>query len=223
MELASPSSVKRRPGDGRGMLRYPMSNAANVPSLSPLVVRLRPVLTLSDDDFFELCRENRDLRLERGPHGEVLIMPPVGAETGRRGMRLAGQLDTWTERDGSGVAFDSSAGFAFPDGAIRSPDAAWVSRQRYEAVPESVRERFAPIVPDFVVELRSPSDRLADLELKLEEYRRAGVRLGWLIDPVERRVFVYRPDAEVEVLEQPPNVSAEPVLPGFVLDLTPIW
>lgn len=191
--------------------------------LSPLVVRLRPIVTLSDDDFFQLCQDNRDLRLERGPHGEVLIMPPTGGETGRRSLRIAGQLDAWTENDGQGVAFDSSTGFLLPNGAIRSPDAAWMRRERWVAVPSLARERFVPVVPDFVIELRSPSDRLADLHAKIEEYLEAGVTLGWLIDPVDRRAHVYASGSPPRTLDAPASLSGDPVLPGFVLDLTSIW
>jgi Uma2 family endonuclease len=199
-----------------------MSVSATEAFTQPLVVRLRPVLALSDDDFFDLCRDNRDLRLERAATGEILIMPPVGAETGRRGMRIAGQLDAWTTRDGAGVAFDSSTGFLLPNGAIRSPDASWVRLERYLAVPSHHRERFAPLTPDFVIELRSPSDRLVDLQRKLDEYRDAGARLGWLIDPVEQRVHVYTAES-TDILERPRDVSADPLLAAFLLDLTPIW
>jgi Uma2 family endonuclease len=177
-------------------------------------------VALSEDDFFQLCQDNRDLRLERSPGGEVLIMPPTGGETGRRSLRIAGQLDAWTEIDGRGVAFDSSTGFLLPSGAIRSPDAAWMPRERWESVPSAARERF---VPDFVIELRSPSDRLADLQAKIAEYLAAGATLGWLIDPVERRAHVYASGSPLRVLDAPPRLSGEPVLPGFVLDLTAIW
>jgi Uma2 family endonuclease len=200
-----------------------MSAVVTEPGLSPLVVRLRPIVSLSDDDFLQLCQDNRDLRLERSPRGEVLIMPPTGGETGRRSLRIAGQLDAWTQVDGTGVAFDSSTGFALPGGAIRSLDAAWVRRERWEAIAGAARERFVPLVPDFVIELRSPSDRLEDLAAKLEEYRAAGARLGWLIDPMERRVHVYASGEAIAVIDAPERMPADPVLPGFVLELATVW
>ena len=200
-----------------------MSARADQMSMSPLVVRLHPIVDLSDDDFYQLCQDNRDLRLERSAKGDVLIMPPTGGETGRRSMRLAGQIDRWAARDGTGVAFDSSTGFALPTGAVRSPDAAWVLGARWEALPAEARERFAPLAPDFVVELRSASDRLPDLQAKMDEYRAAGVRLGWLIDPVDSRVYVYDPSGADRVLDRPTQLSGDPVLPGFMLDLEPIW
>lgn len=189
---------------------------------SPLVVRLRPFVELSDDDFFELCQDNRDLRLERGAQGEVLIMPPTGGQTGRRNLRLAGQLDAWVERTGAGVGFDSSTGFRLPNGAIRSPDLAWVRQERWDALDAAARERFVPLAPDFVIELRSSSDRLEDLQAKLEEYRTAGTGLGWLIDPIEGRAHVYAADA-ITIHARPDRLLGDPVLPGLVLDLTSIW
>ena len=200
-----------------------VSTSVTEPGLSPLIVRLQPIVSLSDDDFFQLCQDNRDLRLERSPNGEVLIMPPTGGETGRRSMRIAGQLDAWTEAHGQGVAFDSSTGFVLPTGAIRSPDAAWMLRERWDELPAPARERFVALVPEFVIELRSPSDRLADLQAKLQEYMTAGVALGWLIDGVTRAVHVYTPDAEVAAIDEPTRLCGDPVLPGFVLDLEPIW
>lgn len=190
--------------------------------LSPLIVRLRPFVELSDDDFFELCQENRDLRLERSAQGEVLIMPPTGGKTGSQNLRLAGQLDAWVERTGAGVGFDSSTGFRLPNGAVRSPDLAWVSSQRWDALDERERERFVPLAPDFVLELRSGSDRLDVLQAKLEEYRQAGVRLGWLVDPIENRVHVYTPES-IQFHDRPDRLGADPVMPGFELDLTAIW
>jgi Uma2 family endonuclease len=189
---------------------------------SPLIVRLRPFVELSDDDFFELCQENRDLRLERSAQGEVLIMPPTGGNTGRQNLRLAGQLDAWVERTGSGIGFDSSTGFRLPNGAIRSPDLAWVSSERWDALDESARERFVPLAPDFVLELRSGSDRLDVLQAKLADYLQAGVRLGWLIDPIEGKVHVYEAGA-VQMHDRPERLSGEPVMPGFELDLSSIW
>jgi Uma2 family endonuclease len=200
-----------------------MGTDAGLGSLSPLVVRLHPIVELSDADFFQLCLDNRDLRLERSARGDVLIMPPTGGETGRRSMRIAGQLDRWAEQDGTGVAFDSSTGFVLPSGAIRSPDAAWVLRSRWDALAPEGREGFVRLAPDFLIELRSPSDRLDDLQAKMVEFVAAGVRLAWLIDPVDGRVHVYAPPSAAAALDRPARLSADPVLPGFVLDLEPLW
>ncbi len=206
-----------------------MQTAARSPSAAdeatawPLALRLRPALALSEEQFFALCQLNRDVRIERNAEGELLIMPPSGSETGQQNMRIAVRLGSWAERDGTGLAFDSSTGFILPDGAVRSPDASWVERSRWEELPPDEREKFARICPSFVLELRSPSDRLADLQAKMREYLDNGARLGWLLDPGPRNLYAYRPDAPVERLENPDTVSGDPVLPGFVLDLRQIW
>ena len=189
----------------------------------PLVLRLAPVVELSDDQLLALCAINQELWIERNAKGELLLMPPAGIETGEREVDIVGQLWTWAKRDGSGVVVGPSGGFRLPNGAVRAADAAWVARSRWDAVPAEEREKFAALCPDFVIELRSPSDRLRYLQDKLAEWVANGVRLGWLIDPSSRRVYVYRPGAPVERHEDPTTVSAEPVLPGFVLDLREIW
>lgn len=188
-----------------------------------LPLRLRMAVPIGDDELFELCEVNRDLRIERTADGEILIMPPTGGETGRRNAALTVQLGRWCELDGSGVSFDSSTGFILPSGAERSPDAAWVTLARWRALSAEARAKFPPICPDFVMELRSRSDDLARLLAKMEEYRASGARLGWLIDPVERRVHVYRPHAEVETLDAPVTLAGDPELRGFVLNLSRIW
>lgn len=197
-------------------------SAAQEATIWPLALRLRPALALSEEQFFQLCQINRDLRIERSAEGELLIMPPAGSETGQRNMRIAVRLGSWAERDGTGLAFDSSPGFTLPNGAVRSPDASWVERSRWEELPPDERKKFARICPDFVLELRSPSDRLDDLQAKMREYLDNGARLGWLLDPEPRHLYVYRPDAPVERLEDPDTVSGDPVLPGFELDLRQI-
>jgi Uma2 family endonuclease len=189
----------------------------------PLVLRLEPVLHLSDDQLLALCAINRDLWIERNAKGELLLMPPAGSEAGEQEGRIAVRLGTWAERDGTGVFISSSGGFRLPNGAVRAADAAWVARSRWEAIPAEERKKFAPLVPDFVIELRSPSDRLGDLQGKMEEWIANGVRLGWLIDPGPRHVYVYRLGAPVERLENPAELSGDPLLPGFVLDLREIW
>lgn len=189
----------------------------------PLVVRLWPAIELSEDQFFELCQINGELRIERNAQGELLIMPPAGSETGERNMKVAVRVGSWAERDSTGVAFDSSAGFTLPNGAVRAPDAAWIARERWEQVPPEQRRQFAPICPDFVLELRSPSDTLRTIQAKMVEYLANGARLGWLLDPPTRRVYVYRPGTAVERLGDPESVSGESVLPGFVLNVREVW
>ncbi len=190
---------------------------------SPLVLHLQPIINLTDDQFFEFCQLNRDLRIERAATGELLIMPPTGTETGGRNFRLNGQLYNWIEQDGTGVGFDSSTGFMLPNGAERSPDAAWVKLERWNALTPKQQKKFAPICPEFVVELRSASDNLEPLKTKMQEYIDNGALLGWLIDRKNRQVYIYRPGVAVECLDNPASVSGESVLPGFVLDLSKIW
>ena len=189
----------------------------------PLVVQLAPVVELDDDQFFELCAINRDLRIERNSRGELLIMPPAGLETSNWNLDLTMQVGLWTKRDGTGIAFDSSAGFTLPNGAERSPDAAWMLRSRWEQISAEERKKFSRVCPDFVIELRSPSDRLRTLRAKMQEYLDNGVLLGWLIDPIVGRVHIYRPEAPVETLVKPDRLSGDPLLAGFVLDLREIW
>lgn len=190
---------------------------------APLVLRLHPVLNMTDAQFFEFCQLNRELQIERTATGDLIIMPPTGSATGGRNFKLTQQLANWTDQDGTGIGFDSSTGFTLPNGAKRSPDAAWIKLDRWNQLTEEEQERFAPISPDFVVELRSPSDNLADLQDKMKEYIENGVRLGWLIDRPQQRVFVYRADGSVELLESPETLNGELVLPGFELDLSKIW
>ncbi len=179
-------------------------------------------LELTDEQFFQLCQQNRDLRFERTATGEILIMPPTGGETSNRNFEIAVQLGIWNKQDDLGKAFDSNGGFTLPNGAVRAPDVSWVRRERWEALTPQQREKFAPVCPDFVVELRSASDSLKELQEKMQEYIDNGARLGWLIDRKNQRVEIYRPNQDVEILENPTTVSGEEVLPGFVLDLNPI-
>ncbi len=197
-----------------------------VPIVTPLrhlPMRVRAAVPITDDALFEFCRINRDLRIERTKEGELLIMSPTGGETGRRNFTLIGIFAAWSARNGTGVGFDSSTGFLLPNGAERSPDLAWVQRHRWDKLTADQRGRFVPLCPDFVVELRSPSDDLAELQAKMEEYRDDGAALGWLIDPEQRCVFVYRRGAPVERTDAPASLSGEPTLPGFVLDIAAIW
>ncbi|NDJ17429.1 Uma2 family endonuclease [Myxacorys almedinensis] len=192
---------------------------------SSLVVRIPPsVISMTDDQFFEFCQFNRDLRIERDRDGEISIMPPAGSETGNREARIIHQLVNWSDQDGSGLAFSSSAGFKLSTGAERSPDASWLTTERWNRLTPEQQQKFAPICPDFVVELRSPSDNLKPLQAKMEEYsQEPGFRLGLLIDRSHRSVYVYRPGQTVTWLENPETVNADPVLPGFTLKLSKVW
>jgi Uma2 family endonuclease len=189
----------------------------------PLVLRMRPLIELSDDDLLALSALNRDLRMERNAEGDLLLMPPAGGDAGESNAEIGMQLRVWAKRDGTGTTFDSSTGFRLPNGAVRSPDASWMPRARLELISPEQRRKYLPACPDFVLELRSPSDRLATLHAKLREYLANGARLGWLLDPESRRVFVYRPDQAVEELDDPATVAGDPVLPGFALDLRAVW
>lgn len=180
-------------------------------------------MRLTDDELFELCARNKELRIERTAEGDLIVMSPAGLKSGIRNAALTKALSTWAEADGSGVAVDSSTGFRLPNGAMRAPDAAWILRSRLEAIPADEQEKFAPLAPDFVIELLSPSDELERAQQKMEEWRANGVRLGWLLDPRNRRVYAYRPGATVEVFEQPIQLAGDPELPGFVLDLSAVW
>ena len=191
--------------------------------MEPLVLRARPALTPTDDEFFEFCRQNDDLRIEQTAQGEWIIMPPTGFETGSRNSEVSRQLGNWARQDDTGVAVDSSTGFLLPNGAKRSPDASWVLRSRLAALTPEQKKKFLPLCPDFVVELRSPSDSLADTQDKMAEYRDNGARLGWLVDAAERRVHVYRPGTAPDVLDAPASVSGDPEMAGFVLDLACVW
>jgi len=188
-----------------------------------ITLDLRPDLTLTDQAFEQLCHSNPELRLERTAQGELIAIAPSGSETGYYNSDISGQLWQWNRKLQRGITFDSSAGFTLPNGAIRSPDAAWIEKTRWQAIAESKRRKFAPICPDFVIELKSPSDDLSLLQRKLEEYINNGVRLGWLIDPENHQVFCYRPQQSVEIFDNPRNLSGEDVLVGFILDLQVVW
>lgn len=175
------------------------------------------------DEYYEFCRQHKDLRFETDFNGDLIIMPPTGAETGDRNAEITMQLRIWAKKDGTGKTFDSSTEFELPSGAKKSPDGTWILKERYNALTAEEREKFPPIVPDFVIELRSSSDRLKLLQEKMDEYIENGVRLGWLIDPYKKQVHIYRPDKEVEILDNPQTVSGKDVLQNFDLDLTEIF
>ena len=180
-------------------------------------------IPMTDEEFFAFCQLNPGLRIERTRNGEVIIMPLAGGESGRLNMKVSARLCVWAEADGTGVPFDSSTGFVLPNHAERSPDLAWVRRARWEALTQEERKRFPPLCPDFVGEIRSPSDRLPGLQEKMQEYLDNGAELGWLIDPIERKVYVYRPGAQLVCLNDPETISGDPVLPGFTLNVRELF
>jgi Uma2 family endonuclease len=178
---------------------------------------------MNDEQFYAFCQTNPELRIERTASGEVIVMSPAFSDTGNRNFKAALQLGIWAEQDGTGEGFDSSTGFTLPNGATRSPDAAWIRQDRWNALTPEQQAAFAPIAPDFVIELRSSSDTVASLQEKMEEYITNEVRLGLLIDRKNRRVYRYRPHQPVEILEHPEAVSCEPELPRFSLQMAKIW
>jgi Uma2 family endonuclease len=192
-------------------------------NMGHVTLRIRPAIEMTDDEFFALCQLNRDLRFERTSQGDIIIMPPTGAATGNRNAEITAQLRNWAKQDGTGAVFDSSTGFKLPNGADRSPDAAWIPRSRLATVSVEQKEKFPPLCPDFVIELLSPTDTLLVTREKMAEYIENGSQLGWLIDPEMRQIHVYRPRQAIVVLENALEISADPELPGFVLDLREIW
>jgi Uma2 family endonuclease len=188
----------------------------------PVALDVRSFI-VTDQQFLQLCKDNEDLRLELTADGELIIMAPTGGTTGARNASINHQITGWAIKDGTGVSFDSSTMFCLPNGAKRSPDAAWVRRERWEALTREDQESFVPLCPDFVLELRSATDRLSVLREKLDEYIANGAQLGLLLDPNPKQVYVYRPNRPVDRLDNPLTVAGDPVLPGFVLDFKDIW
>ena len=188
-----------------------------------IVLQMSPAIDLSEDNFFNFCQLNSHLRIERTSTGELIIMSPAGSETGNRNFKLIQQLANWTDKDGTGIGFDSSAGFILPNGATRSPDASWIELSKWNALSDAQKAKFAPLCPDFVVEIRSPSDSLKSLKDKMQEYIDNGVSLGWLIDRKNRQVYIYSPNVDVQCLDNPVTASDNSILPGFTLDFAKIW
>jgi Uma2 family endonuclease len=180
------------------------------------------VFEWTEEEFFYFCQANRDLRIERSARGEIIVMSPAGGYSSYQSGEVFGQLRVWAEEDGTGVAFDSSAGFRLPNGAMRAPDAAWVRHARLQELSRREKEQFIPLCPDFVIEVASPPDTLSSLREKMDEYRSCGLPLGWLILPASTQVEIYT-SSGVEVLTAPETVSAGPLLPGFKLKLTSVW
>ena len=191
--------------------------------IMPLVVKFRPLYPMTPDDFYEFCVLNPDLVVELTAEGEVVFMSPSGGATGARNALITGALLQWAKQNGEGVVFDSSAGFILPNGAVRAPDASWVRRNKLAELTSDEKERFLPLCPEFIIEVASPSDRLPDLQAKMEEYIASGAQLGWLILPETGSVWVYQPGENPLLLSGIDFISGDPVLPGFTLDLRPIW
>ena len=191
--------------------------------MTAFILNMPPVAKLTDEQFYQLCQANRDLRLEMTAQGELIIMPPTGGETGKRNSDINLDLALWNRQNKLGIVFDSSTGFILPNGAKRSPDAAWIPTDKWDALTSEQKQKFLPLCPDFVIELRSPTDNLKTLQDKMQEYIANGTRLGWLINPQDKQVEIYRKNQEVAVLNSPNNLSGESVLPGFILNLELIW
>jgi Uma2 family endonuclease len=191
--------------------------------MNAFTIDLSPVIKLTDDQFYELCLKNPDVKFERNAKGELIIMPPTGGETGNCNAEITTDFVIWNRQTKLGKVFDSSTGFKLPNGADRSPDVAWVKQERWDALTPEQKKKFPPISPDFVLELMSPTDTLQKLQEKMREYRSNQVKLGWLIDRKTRRVEIYRQGQEVEILESPTELSGEDVLPGFVLNMEIVW
>ena len=180
-------------------------------------------LDLTEEQFELLCRDNRDLRIELTAQGELVIMSPTGMKTGWCNSKLTQRVASWTEIDGSGICCDSSTLFTLPNGAKRSPDVSWLRQERVDQLTEEQQAGFAPICPDFVLELRSPLETVRDVQRKMDEYMANGAQLGWMIDPFAKHVYIYRPQQPVVCLENPEAVAGDPLLPGFVLNVREIW
>jgi Uma2 family endonuclease len=191
--------------------------------MTALTLKLDSIVRLTDEQFYQLCQDNPELKLERTATGELIVISPTGGETGKQNSDLLIDLGVWNRRTKLGVVFDSSTGFKLPNGGDRSPDVAWIPQAKWDALTPAQRKRFLPLYPDFLVELLSPSDSWEAGEAKMQEYQDNGNRLGWLIDPESRKVAIYRLGQAVERLESPDALSGEDVLPGFVINLQTIW
>jgi Uma2 family endonuclease len=194
-------------------------NYARCKNMNLLTLNLDAV-QLTEEQFYQICQNNRELKFERNPRGELIIMSLSGGESGILEAELIADLGIWNRQNGLGYTFSSSTIFRLPNGGERSPDASWISKQRWENLTPEARRKFPPIAPDFVIELRSATDNLKTLQSKMQEYLDAGVQLGWLINPQQQQVEIYRQGREVEVLNLPAQLSGENILPGFNLSLS---
>ncbi|MEH2423053.1 MAG: Uma2 family endonuclease [Nostoc sp.] len=191
--------------------------------MTALTLNLNSVIKLTREQFYQLCEENPDLKLERNVQGELIIMPPTGGETGKSNSTINAQIWFWNYENQLGEVFDSSTGFTLPNGADRSPDVSWVEKSRWDALTKEQKEKFIPLCPDFVIEILSPNDSLKKIQNKMQEYIENGCRLGWLLNAKKQEVEIYRPGQNVEVLKFPQTISGENILPGFVLKIQLIW
>jgi Uma2 family endonuclease len=187
------------------------------------VLHTGPEWRMTDDQFFTFCQRNKDLRFERAANGDIIVMTPEAGSSGHGSIELAFHFQLWARRDGTGRAFGSSTGFVLPNKATRAPDVAWVANERLAKLTDEDWNKFLPLCPDFVLELRSPTDRLRDLQVKMQEYIDNGARLGWLLNPQKKLVHIYRPGLAPEIQDDPQSVSGDPILPGFTLDIRQIW
>lgn len=178
---------------------------------------------LTDEQFENLCRNHRDMKFELNKRGDLIIMPPTSPEAGWKNSELTTEVSIWSRKDKTGIVFDSSTMFTLPNKAKRSPDVSWMTKEKYNSLSKNEKQTFAKIVPDFVIELRSPTDNLKPIQNKMKEYIENGVKLGWLIDPNEKKVHIYRGNEEVEILDNPKTISGENVLQGFALNVSQIW
>ena len=189
--------------------------------MEPLVLKFTPNTQFTDDELFEFCIVNKELRIERDKNGQIIIMPPTGSLGSLHNLTVASLLWNWNQKSGLGVAFDSSGGFRLPNRAMRAPDAAWVRKERWERLTSEEQEKFPPLTPDFVIEIRSRSDSLEELQNKMQEWIENGCRLAWLIDPLEQKAYVYTPEGLTKTIETfDEKLSGGDVLPGFELDLS---
>jgi Uma2 family endonuclease len=191
--------------------------------MTTTIIKLEPAIALSEDQFYHLCTQNPDIKFERNAHGELIIMPPTGGETGRKNAELIADFIFWNRQTKLGLVFDSSTCFRLPQGGDRSPDIAWLRQERWDCLTSEQKRKFPPLCPDFVLELLSPSDNLAATQAKMREYLNSGAQMGWLINPETQQVEIYRPEQPVEILLAPSELSGEPVMPQFTLNLAWLW
>ncbi len=191
--------------------------------MTTFTLKLEPTILLTSEQFYRVCQQNPDLKLERTLQGELIIVPPTGGETGRHNAGITAQLWLWNAQKQLGEVFDSSTGFSLPNGGERSPDAAWLLKAKWQSLSLKQKEKFVPLCPDFIIEILSPTDSLKKTQEKMKEYLSNGCRLGWLINRNKQEVEIYRTDQEVQILFNPSTLSDEAILPGFTLDLTTIW
>ena len=189
----------------------------------PLPFRFRPEKPMTDEELMRFCAANDLLRVERDANGEILVMTPAGINTSRMNMRIGRLLDEWAEQDGRGIAVDSNGGFTLPDNSVRAADAAWLLKSRWNELSQADQARFSPLCPDFVIELRSPSDNIADLEAKMKQWIANGAQVAWLIDPERKLVGIYRPGEQSEIHHHPTSVQGSGVIAGFELVMARIW